>query len=97
MGRRRYQFAGYSTITALAGKVLTRYIARVSPVRITEGNDSVMALGRPGPRKLESPVGEQVAKRGAARRRYRFAGYSTVTDLARLRGWSTLHPRATAT
>jgi acetyltransferase-like isoleucine patch superfamily enzyme len=37
------------------------------------------------------------AKCGAARRRYRFAGYSTVTDLARLRGWSTLHPRATAT
>ena len=23
--------------------------------------------------------------------------YSTVTDLARLRGWSTLHPRITAT
>jgi hypothetical protein len=37
------------------------------------------------------------AKSGAGRRRYRFAGYSTVTDLARLRGWSTLHPRATAT
>jgi hypothetical protein len=24
-------------------------------------------------------------------------GYSTVTDFARFRGWSTLHPRATAT
>jgi hypothetical protein len=26
-----------------------------------------------------------------------FAGYSTVTDLARFRGWSTLQPRLTAT
>jgi hypothetical protein len=41
--------------------------------------------------------GSHSAKNGAGRRRYQFAGYSTVTDLARFLGWSTLHPRATAT
>jgi hypothetical protein len=40
---------------------------------------------------------EQVAKYDGVWRRYQFAGYSTVTDLARLRGWSTLQPRLTAT
>jgi hypothetical protein len=30
-------------------------------------------------------------------RRYHFADYSTVTDLARFLGWSTLQPRLTAT
>jgi hypothetical protein len=40
---------------------------------------------------------EQVAKYGGRGGRYQFAGYSTVTDLARFRGWSTLQPRLTAT
>jgi hypothetical protein len=53
-------------------------------------------MNEPGPRRFRGP-GSQSAKTGAGRRRYQFAGYSTVTDLARFLGWSTLHPRATAT
>ena len=41
--------------------------------------------------------GLRVAKYGGVWRRYQFAGYSTVTDLAKFRGWSTLQPRLTAT
>ena len=50
----------------------------------------MMPPGRPGASK-------KVAKYDEVWRRYQFAGYSTVTDLARFLGWSTLQPRLTAT
>src|SRR3954447_14829713 len=51
--------------------------------------------------QTEAPVSvgasEETAKYDGVGRRYQFAGYSTVTDLARFLGWSTLQPRLTAT
>lgn len=46
---------------------------------------------------LETRGGTSARRQRLTARGAGVSGYSTVTDFARFRGWSTLHPRATAT
>jgi hypothetical protein len=48
-----------------------------------------------GPEKTDPRTEAQGSSREVSG--YQVPRYSTVTDFARLRGWSTLHPRRTAT